>query len=731
MRIYIYVFFIGLLLIHTGLQAQQWTEIASDIFASEQRTWSIKMVDENVVWASSSVGFNGNTRPTSYRSLDGGKTWNSSLVSGANGTVAWDIAPIDSLHAFLGASSANGNLYETHDGGSTWEVNQSYEDSPVYVHFFNENEGWVAGAENTTIRFGLTKDGGVTWTYIGGEDWATPEGTSIPDIIGLERPEIAYSTLNGSYDVKGNMIIMNMWGGTYWVSYDKGYNWERKYTPAAEAERSNGTVAIKDSLTYMFTGDLNTSYNLVPEVSYYTEDGGITWVTGNPSVNTSVGEYLEGTDNTFIVCGQFGNVQGTQVTTDGGRTWTKVDNTRIVAADFVASGKGIGVFGDASQFGNFDENGKVYEWSYEESPYLTNVVLNRRPTYTINTPRHLEDMTFEYTIQNVGTADLENVSADVGVLQDGVDVVFDVLELPTIAVDTSGFITNTYQPTAFGAYIYFLSLSQDSLGLSFYQDQRQFELSPTTMAKDDGSVDNGYGFGFGDPSWYGYYGSEFQLTQADTLTSITVLVASEEEDATFNLSLTSFNELGEPNAAPFFKTEPLAVSDAVELVYTYEFDEPIVVPSRFILAAGQDSLQGIVSFGFDENIRNEGYWIVSPVAGGGYPWSNPEQSLPTLMIRPHFTAAQILTSTQDIQAPTWDVQVYPTIFNEHLIVKANHPNYQNLELQLFDSNGKLLINKQIRDQVELSKGLESLPSGMYMLRIVAEDIQHTTKLMKQ
>lgn len=350
------------------LNAQNWSELATGVVDTNHRTWALKILDDNVVWMSSveTVFPPGggpwlSAEPRAYRSLDGGLNWEVNDMP-IDSVTFWDIAPVDSLTAF----AASGPLLKTIDGGATWEVVTSYEDFPIYTHFFNEMEGWIAGVNFGDLRFGLTSDGGETWTYVGGLAWDAPDSTSIPERIGFERPEIAYSLMNGSYDIHGDMIVLNMWGGTYWVSYDKGYNWERKYTPMFDLGYSASTVAIKDSLTYLFTGDTDTLYNFVTPFSYYTNDGGNTWTEGELSINTATSTYVPNAgEETYIVSGQYFNLEGTQITQDNGATWTTIDSTRIIVADFDESGRGVGTFGDILAFGDFVENGKIYTWFFE------------------------------------------------------------------------------------------------------------------------------------------------------------------------------------------------------------------------------------------------------------------------------------------------------------------------------------------------------------------------------
>lgn len=359
--------FLTLFLFPTFFNAQEWNEIADDIFSDNQRVYSLKMVDDDIAWASSSDPEFGHSQPTAHRTIDGGTTWNSTVLPQAAGFTAWDIAPVDDEVAFLSV----GQLYKTIDGGSTWSTVSSYVDFPVYVHFFDADNGIVVGASlpEFGLRFGLTSDGGATWLYVGGQDWDQPAGTSLPDVSVF--PSIGYSLFNGSYDVEDDMIILNMADGNYWVSYDQGYNWEAKIAPMSSLGVLGSTIAIQDENSYMFAGDYAAgTFEFVTPFSFFTNDGGATWIEGQPGINTSISEYLEGTGNLFMISGQYGNSQGTVISNDYGQTWTYVDGTRILAADFSDSGKGIGVFGNYPTLDDFEENKKVYEWYLDPCNFL-------------------------------------------------------------------------------------------------------------------------------------------------------------------------------------------------------------------------------------------------------------------------------------------------------------------------------------------------------------------------
>lgn len=728
---------------------EQWNLKAKGIIVESHRVYSVKMVDENIIWMVSTYDAfppPENANPYIIKSLDGGTTWEQYKLPNTRGHYAFDIAPIDENTAYVVINDEDFRddvyedfIYKTTDGGSSWEIVDSYPHSPSFIHFFDQENGWVLGAENSNgfSVMSVTADGGATWNHAGGEDWVIPEGRNLPDLDSTAFIGTWAFSVNSNYEIVDSSIII---GGSkrYWISHDMGYNWQSFESPLFEDNRITTVVAMKDTTTLMLASNVDTLNNLAYNIAYTTTNGGETWTKSFPQTHLSAIHYLPNTENSFIAIGHANFGVGNYGTsrTDNLTGWRLVDDTRLLAMDLYGE-LGTAVLGYIPPW---DELGDIYNWG-DILDYDANIIKVYKPNYLINTPRNFtEDVIFDYEIQNKGRLELSNISVYQLVLKEGNIVYENTLSIEEpIQAATASSISFAYTPTEIGKYDYIISMNQAELG-DFFEDVLTFELSATTMARDDGTPEQLYGFGYGDPSWYGYYGSEFQLAQSDTLESITVFIRSEESirldeaENTFNFSLTSFDELGQPNAIPFFKSAPLAVADDVEFVYTYELPEPIVVPSRFILAAGQDSLQGIVGFGFDEDNNNEGYWITSPVAGGGYPWVNDPFDVgiaPTLMIRPHFTAAETITSTQDFQASTWDVQVYPTVFRDHFTININHPTYQNLKLQLFDNNGKLLLDRKITNQISLIEDLKNLPKGMYMLRLVTQGFQYATKVLKQ
>jgi len=81
------------------------------------RFFSVSPVDANVVWASAAGG-------TFARTLDGGRTWVSRVVAGAETLQFRDVEGISARVAFLmsAGSGTDNRIYKTEDGGDTWTL---------------------------------------------------------------------------------------------------------------------------------------------------------------------------------------------------------------------------------------------------------------------------------------------------------------------------------------------------------------------------------------------------------------------------------------------------------------------------------------------------------------------------------------------------------------------------------------------------------------------------------
>ncbi len=369
----------------------QWESADEEILLPNHRVWSIKIAQDSSIWAIATYDSwpPTNQTPKVFRSTNLGYTWSRSEIAEGVSNFGWDISPIDSLNAFVCLDTLG--LFQTEDGGQSWNKVPSYDFSSFYVHFFNSDEGWVAGVDTTADRrlvMSLTMDGGQTWVNTG-NGIGQALGTSVPTNTNDYRA-FTYS-VNSSYDVYENTIIIGRSAGNYWRSDDKGYNWTNHMTPLGELGILTSNVAMKDESTFMVAGDiLESSFWGTETVNFTTTNGGATWdIVGSPGVTAAASHYIPNSDSIFIMAGHndFGwGEAGTAISYDLGKSWSIIDGNSIIALDFLDENIGYGACCN-----NFWEtaNGQIHKWKFnlssstklKDNPAVLNILPNPVNTY--------------------------------------------------------------------------------------------------------------------------------------------------------------------------------------------------------------------------------------------------------------------------------------------------------------------------------------------------------------
>jgi photosystem II stability/assembly factor-like uncharacterized protein len=257
----------------------------------------LKVIDENVVWASCNGG-------VVLRTTNGGITWeskttdalyNNYTIAATSATTAWVWGTLTSVGT-LGQST----LWKTTDGGSTWV--KQYENTNTYaddIIFFDANNGVAIGDPDDGTNFVIvtTTNGGTTWTRIA--------SAKAPAAAGASGSANSYASVGD-----------NAWFGTYgsgsiklYKTTDKGASWNAYSVP-------NYTDGYS---TYMDFKDANNgvAVNTEGKVSL-TTDGGLTW--GTPVLLDATGlrnvDYIAGTKSIVITGGG----------TSAGVVWTSGDD---------------------------------------------------------------------------------------------------------------------------------------------------------------------------------------------------------------------------------------------------------------------------------------------------------------------------------------------------------------------------------------------------------------------
>src|SRR5258708_6741537 len=101
-----------------SVSSPQWRTLATEAYPKKR---------DDIVFADAQTGFYGTGKGKLYRTQDGGQTWH--VVWSNPGTFIRSLGFIDTRHGFLGNLGAGlvnitdtTPLYETKDGGVTWEA---------------------------------------------------------------------------------------------------------------------------------------------------------------------------------------------------------------------------------------------------------------------------------------------------------------------------------------------------------------------------------------------------------------------------------------------------------------------------------------------------------------------------------------------------------------------------------------------------------------------------------
>jgi len=739
-----------------------WNTIANDIIPVGDEIQSLKMVNENTTWMIS--GNNIFSPPTAnapsiFKSVDAGQNWTQFQIPNTEGFYGADIAPISADIAFcvlwngdfLDTLNQN-TIYKTIDGGQTWDQVESYPYFPAFVHFFNEMEGWIMGVDTGNdegvnfIFMSVTNDGGLTWNHAGGNNWIIPEGRALPEQDENDFVGASLFANSSAYDVAGSTILM---GGTgYWISHDKGNTWENFESPFIEQEGERryllGTVAVKDSLTFALSTNLDEEFFFVPAIAYATQDGGQTWTAGSLPVNPSTMAYLPGTENDFIVSGQdqgfdpsFGfGITGTTRTTDL-TNWEMVDDKGMQAVSFIGKNQGFGAF---ANYPGTLEAGKVFSWGPPIlQEYEALVVRANDYPFTQITLNHLaEEVVYEYQIQNRGLNDLMDVTLTMEVILDG-NVIATESDVVNVETDGTKSALVFYKPTEVGLHEFRITASQANLGAAFFTESLFLEVSETTLSKDDGVGDLSFSIIPDEEEWtHGYLGTEYTLLVDDKLASFSIVVGDGSSDSTglYNFIIKAIGPDGEPEEGEAYKLEALPIVEAFNNFshVTIPLPEPIdLAAGRYIFAVGQDEPQARVNFGFD-NKPDPGFWMFSPVGFDGQPipWTNVANgSFPTLMLRPNFVNAMSTSTAEEILVATTPLTVFPVPFKEELNILLEYTEEQEVTVQIFDLAGKEWSNFTTSHQQFINKNLSNLPNGLYLLKLKSGLYQRSVKVLKQ
>ena len=511
-----------------------------------------------------------------------------------------------------------------------------------------------------------------------------------------------------------------------------------------EADIDTNSWQIDSSWLFGTTGMLSSSYFFIPEHTRFAAVNDDALGADVPSVGRIISPEIDltGIDmailrfEAYFINGDYGGDETAKVlvSVDGMATWQELLDlgggneweSHILLLPFSEK---IHIAFEYNDGNGWNYGFCVDDISIEHAPdYLAEMSMRYESEYTRSTPRQLAGpLPFVFELYNYGSELLEGTTLDYEIFH---TIEGTVLEgSHTIAPVSSGasvLDTFEFMPTVLGRYFFQFRASHPELGDDFFvQTATPFDLDETSMARDDNEYDNAYGFAYGDPEWYGYYGSGFDLVQPDTLLGIAVYTFTTTAGS-FNLTVNQIDTSGLPNIE-LFHSDPIEVEAGVS--YWYEYPLPDALPlaaGNYVFAVGQDTVQGVMGHGFDEDRINPDYWIVSPIAGGGYPWENYPSGF-TLMVRPILKEHPIINATSEA-APS-QVSIYPNPTTGFVQIEMDgHQPGEPMHLMLTNASGQVVLSEKTRDQ---QLDISSLPTGIYFLKIKTKHGMRVGKLMKQ
>ena len=306
----------------------------------------ISIVDESVVWGNAYDGSGSNQNIQEFtRTNNGGDTWSSSVIDISN--VNLGISMIHAydynkawLVAYPRAAGDTGGIFQTIDGGSTWnrQDSASYDTSSSFanvVYFWDDNVGFAQGDPiNGEFELYVTSDGGNNWSQV--------DGSSIPNPLTGEYGYVR------QIEVVGDNVWYSTNKGRLYHSTDRGNNWSVYDTPISDfgSAEVNGDVSFSDSNNGII---VDNSGNV-----YRSTNSGVSWsqITTSGTVYTNGLCFIEGTNIVYTTG------SGSSFSDDGGYNWSPIDSTQHTYVDFLNDQVGWS--------GGFNQNaftGGIWKWN--------------------------------------------------------------------------------------------------------------------------------------------------------------------------------------------------------------------------------------------------------------------------------------------------------------------------------------------------------------------------------
>lgn len=290
----------------------------------------VSAFNAQVAWASGQKG-------VFVRTTDGGATWRPGVVAGAESLDFRDVQAFGSGTALLMSSGPGreSRVYRTTNGGGHWTLTLQNEAKVGFydaIAFWDKNRGLLLG-DPVAGRFTVlrTEDGGVTWTGID----RIPAATEGEGAFAASGTCLAVGPGGRAWFGTGGPA-----GGRVFRSEDGGRTWSVAGTPIRHDGAAAGifSIAFADALHGVAVGGDYLKAADDRDNAILSDDGGVTWRLApgrHPGGYREAVAWIPGRAGKLIAVGP----NGTDLSMDGGRSWTPMAGEGFHALSLTATGE--------------------------------------------------------------------------------------------------------------------------------------------------------------------------------------------------------------------------------------------------------------------------------------------------------------------------------------------------------------------------------------------------------
>jgi photosystem II stability/assembly factor-like uncharacterized protein len=299
----------------------------------------MSVVNDKVAWISGSKGYVAFT-------INGGQTWAWQQVKGLEQADFRSIEAFSAKEAIIMSSGTPALILKTIDGGASWQLKYKNTDTAYFLDamaFYDKKHGFTLG-DPINNKFVLleTMDGGETWLPF----------KNCPEALPGEAAFAASGTCLRVDKSSINFVT----GGTaarFFTNFLADITWHIDYLPIIHGKASQGIFSFAND--YVFVGGdyandkstdkvacrLNPMRGNIKDGFEFSEKG--------PSGYQSCVEYIS--KCTYISTGTLGS----NLTTDCGQTWAKIDSQSFNVCRKAKHGKLVLLAGNNGAIGKFSQ----------------------------------------------------------------------------------------------------------------------------------------------------------------------------------------------------------------------------------------------------------------------------------------------------------------------------------------------------------------------------------------